>query len=371
MNKLFTAFMAIVLVACCVISFTTCSKDYSFEGGVSAGGASGTAMYSFNNAAGLCSGSTLSGKYYVNTALASGNSVQLQANVTSIGSYVLSTSAINGIVFSGIGNFTDTGIQIITLTANGTPLSQGNFIFSVPAPTGTGCFFSVVTEKAPVVKASFTLLGAPGNCSGAIIDGSYFPGAKMDEFNTIEIAVNVTSVGAFTLSTDTLDGISFSASGSFTSIGNQTVKLKGAGTPDFARKITFTPAVAGSSCTCNIVVVNREPLATYVLESGSGSPNPCIYTLSGTYNVNKPLSISNAVSITVFVTVLGNFTIATQSVNGITFAYSGTFTNLGAQKVTLQGEGIPTIPGSFSFIPEIIGPHPLGGESCGFEILVN
>ena len=43
---------------------------------------------------------------------------------------------------------------------------------------------------------------------------------------------------------------------------------------------------------------------------------------------------------------------------------------LGDQYVTLTGTGTPVNKGAFTFIPNIVGPHPLGGEACGFVINV-
>jgi hypothetical protein len=117
-----------------------------------------------------------------------------------------------------------------------------------------------------------------------------------------------------------------------------------------------------------VTVQNREPLATYVLESGAGS---CSFAVAGNYTANTALTPSNTVSIRVFVTVLGNYTIATQAVNGMRFYHSGMFTTMGSQLVTLNGSGTPIAAGNFPFVPMIVGPHPLGGESCGFFITVN
>ena len=73
----------------------------------------------------------------------------------------------------------------------------------------------------------------------------------------------------------------------------------------------------------------------------------------------------------VYVTSVGNFAIATNTVNGMTFAFSGAFTTTGTQRVTLVGTGIPVTKGSFALSPQIVGPHPLGGQVCGIVITVN
>jgi hypothetical protein len=53
------------------------------------------------------------------------------------------------------------------------------------------------------------------------------------------------------------------------------------------------------------------------------------------------------------------------------FSYTGVFSTTGSMDVILYGSGTPLTRGNFTFIPEIVGPHPLGGEACAFFIPVN
>jgi hypothetical protein len=183
--------------------------------------------------------------------------------------------------------------------------------------------------------------------------------------------VNVTSVGDYSIATDTLDGISFSKSGTFSSTGIQQVVLDGTGVPDFPRNLLFTISAGISTCSFNLTVRTPEPLATYVLESNFGTPNPCnSYTVNGNYLSNTPLNNNNTVSIKVFVTIIGNFTIATNTTNGMTFSYTGAFISAGSQYVILQGDGMPAAQGIAEFRPEIVGPAPLGGNGCAFYVTV-
>jgi hypothetical protein len=368
MNKTLSFFIACFLFLSVVILFATCSKEYSYEGGPTGGTAAGTAVYTLAGAGGDCKGGIVSGKYYVGNSLGSLNTVLLQVEVTTIGTYVLSTNLINGIKFSASGVFATQGVQTITLTGSGTPLTTGSFTFT--PPVGLGCDFTVLVAEAPPAVASFTLAGSPNNCTSVQVNGKYVSGISLRGSNFVDITVNVTSIGAYSIHTDTLDGIRFSDSGTFTTTGNQTVTLRGSGTPDLPRNLTFTPLSGTSKCTFNVVVLNPDPLATYVIESGYGSPSPCIYTLSGTYTSNVLLDRADSVTIKVHVTAVGNFTIATNAVNGIVFSYTGTFTTTGPQFVILKGTGTPVSPGTYTFTPEIVGPHPLGGQFCAFTIVV-
>ena len=227
------------------------------------------------------------------------------------------------------------------------------------------------TPPAPVGNGSFTLVGAPNNCQDFVVQGNYISGIRLVSSKTVSIHVNVTTPGNYSLRTDTLNGIWFLASGTFTNTGDQTITLIGNGTPEFARNLIFTLLTGSSKCTFNVTVVNAEPLAIYVLESGSGNPNPCIETIVGTYTAGIPLTNSNTVSIRIYVVYRGNFTIATNTVNGMTFSHTGTFTTIGAQNVILEGSGTPATRGNYTLTPEIVGPHPLGGEACAFSISVN
>ena len=225
---------------------------------------------------------------------------------------------------------------------------------------------------APVAHASFTLKGSPNSCQDFEVNGTYVSGIRLLSSNTVEINVNVTAVGNYFLTTDTIDGIWFSNSGTFTNTGDQIITLDGNGTPASPGNLIFGLLTSLSNCILKVVVTDPEPLAIYVLESGFGNPTPCTpHIIAGTYTSNSGLSNSNNVTIRVYVSSPGNFTIATNTVNGMMFSYTGRFTTIGSQDVILYGSGTPAMQGNYTFIPEIVGPHPLGGQSCAFLITVN
>jgi hypothetical protein len=86
------------------------------------------------------------------------------------------------------------------------------------------------------------------------------------------------------------------------------------------------------------------------------------------YNSGTPLTSVNTITVSVFVTDPGSFAISTDTVNGMIFSYQGTFVAVGAQNVLLTGSGTPVSAGTFTFTPQIIGPHPIGGETCTADI---
>lgn len=351
----FTGICAGVLLI--LVFFSKCRKEYSYEGGL--------ASFTLLSNNGSCN-AALSGSYFSGVPLGSSNKVLLQVDVTTPGVFSLQTNTSAGIFFSASGSFTDTGIQIITLTGNGTPNAEGDFSFTPEIPSS--CSFIVTVSQQQVIQADYSLSGAPNQCNQAQVNGDYFTGVEMTGKNFVVLEVDVVSPGNYTIRTETLNGIFFSASGTFTKTGPQTVTLTGSGIPTHAQNLVFTPkGNNGSACGFNLTILNSGPPATYVIESGQ---NLCIGTAAGAYTAGIPMSAANTYTLQVYVTFLGNFTIASKTLNGVYFYYTGTFTQLGDQTVTLTAYGTPAIIGNFTYTPEIVGPAPLGGVACDFTIPV-
>lgn len=101
-----------------------------------------------------CTGATPVGTYVAGTPLTAANTITLNVNVTTIGSWSVTTSpAVNGITFSGTGTFTTTGAQTIVLTGTGTPTAAGTNTYTVTGGTGT-CTFQC-TATAVVIPDYF------------------------------------------------------------------------------------------------------------------------------------------------------------------------------------------------------------------------
>jgi hypothetical protein len=365
--KSFSLFLAFLLLLIFTIFYTSCQKEYSYEGGPTTG-TGGTAVYTLEGNGGNCTGPIINGTYTTGTALLPSNNIQLRVNVTTIGSYTLTTPEVNGIQFSTSGNFTATGAQTITLSGSGNPLAAGTFFFT--PSVGPGCTFSVTVTIAPPQVARFTLEGEPGICSNFKVNGIYISGYALNNDNTVEVTVNVTAIGSYSINTDTLNDISFSQSGNFTATGIQKVILRGVGTPATSNIFTFTANTGTSGCTFSLTVILPGIPATYVLQSSS--TRSCTgFSSTGMYNSGTPLTSTNTITVSVFVTDPGSFSISTGTVNGMIFSNQGTFAKVGAQDVLLTGSGTPGSAGTFTFTPQIIGPHPLGGETCTADIEVH
>jgi hypothetical protein len=348
MKRYSTGWLALFLIL--IIS---CQKEKSFEVG------NNPSKGSLQSAiTGDCLPKTVNGSYVAGTALVPAtNTITVSVDVKKTGIYTVYTDTVNGYFFRSTGIFIKTGVTAVTLRSNGTPFATGvnNFVVNYDSTT---CDIAVTVTNTP--PAVFTLEGAPGNCTGAVVSGSYATANTLNFTNTVKISVNVTTKGTYAITT-TKNGMTFSAAGTFTATGVQPVTLVGTGTPT-VNGDNIVPITVGAT-TCNFTV----PVGTPAVGFLGGTPGSCTpANVSGTYTVGTALvSAANTVQIQVNVTTLGVYSIATNTVNGISFAASGSFTVLGAQALTLNGIGTPTAGGTQNFIVTF------GTSSCNFNVPVN
>jgi hypothetical protein len=109
-------------------------------------GGGGTSAFTLAGSPGNCVPGTVSGGYNVGTALNAGDSVTIQVNVTTPGTWSITTSTLGGMTFSGSGTFITTGVQTIKLIGTGTPTTAGPFNFPVSAGASTCSFTVTVTS---------------------------------------------------------------------------------------------------------------------------------------------------------------------------------------------------------------------------------
>ncbi|HET6994749.1 MAG TPA: hypothetical protein VFI06_07195 [Chitinophagaceae bacterium] len=199
-----------------------------------------------------------------------------------------------------------------------------------------------------------------GDCFPKTVSGAYVVGtALVATSNYIDVTVDVTQAGNYTIYTDTVNGIHFRASGVFTTTGLNTVRLKGVGTPAAVGISNFVVNYGISNCTVSVTVVGA--LAVFTLD---GSPNNCTTpNIAGTYTAGVDLNSSNTVTLHVTVTVAGAYTIFTTQSNNMVFSGSGVLA-VGAQTIVLTGTGKPTTAGPTNI------PVSVGSSNCGFTINV-
>ncbi len=173
---------------------------------------------------------TLSKSIYVGSSLYAVN-YSVIANVTTIGTYNISIEN-NGILFSSIGSFSSTGSNTVILNATGLAAESGTYQFSLntmPSTIFNVDVFSKTSNGTSVLKdLKF------GTSTGTLYYG------LVPTNVTKEIKVTVTKIGTYEIDTETATGVEFSASGTFTSLGEKTITLKASGIPTSHLYSVFT-----------------------------------------------------------------------------------------------------------------------------------
>lgn len=214
------------------------------------GGGGGTASGTLGASAGACTPINTSGTFTQGVALTASNTATVTVTVNTVGTYTISTNTMNGVSFSKTGTFTATGVQTVILVGSGTPVSSGNQNFAVTFGSST-CNFTL-NFGAGTAPATGTLGGSPGSCTPVTPAGVYTQGVALTASNTVLVQVNVATVGSYSISTTTVNGVSFSATGTFTTTGIQNVVLTGTGTPVSSGAQSF--AVTFGTSTCNFSI---------------------------------------------------------------------------------------------------------------------
>jgi len=204
-----------------------------------------------------CDGVTVLGAYMEGASLNSSNYLTVTVDVTKQGAYTLSATTTNGYGFNASGTFLNQGLQQVTLAGQGSPLSENMIpgdLVSIVA-NGTPCDCSATPTMIPVAPANPTF---SMQCESVTVNGTYSIGNSLRPTNNITINVDVSGLGngIWTAETNTVDGISFSGNGVFTSTGPQTITLLGRGAPTSAsaKKMIITLNSTGISKTCTATV---------------------------------------------------------------------------------------------------------------------
>lgn len=222
--------------------------------------------------------------------------------------------------------------------------------------------FQDVITKTPGTNggsAKYAFSQTNGTCSATIIKGTYNKGSALNSLNTVEIRVNVDSVGTYSIATANINGILFGGSGTFTKTGEQSIILNGIGTPSASGSYAYLPGSQGCAFIISFSAnATNDMIAQFTL---NGTPDSCTTPIiAGEYILGTSLDLSNTVTIKATVTAAGTYAIASNAINGIIFMASGTFIAAGQQTIILKGSGRPAEVGNFTFTP--------GTNGCKFNI---
>jgi len=143
------------------------------------------------------------------------------------------------------------------------------------------------TTPAPIVivtAAEFSLVDGSGNCYAPVVQGSYVAGTALNTVNQVNIQVNVTKTGTYSISTSFVNGYRFTASGTIAATGLQTISLRGFGTP-IAGSVDQHTILASSSCRINITVTIPPPLIVFDNDHMYfGNPSNAVLSLDSANN---------------------------------------------------------------------------------------
>ena len=190
---------------------------------------------------------------------------------------------------------------------------------------------------------------ASGECLPVNVNGTYKTDTILKPIvNFVDIQVNVSDPGSYSITTDSVNGYSFSAAGVFAVQGLNTVRLIGSGKPVAAGFNMFTLKFDTSVCQFNVTVTGAGG-------GGGGGSNiftfecPTNPTFFGTFQAGTS-SVGSSVKINITSPSGGSYSITTTTSNGITFAGNGVLlASPNLQTVTLAASGTPTAGGTFTF----------------------
>lgn len=251
MLRLRNALLLLTIVACVL----SCQKEISTE-------QEAPAVGSLQSNSGDCLPQTVGGTYVAAKALTDSNFIEVSVDVTRTGAYTIATDTLNGYWFRATGVFTSTGTKTVRLAGKGTPLAANTDDFFVQWDTlSTACYVSVQVQPAgtPSGPATFTLQGSPGACGSFAPAGFYVKDSTLNATNTVTVGVNVTAPGTYAITTNTVNGYSFSGTGTFTTTGAQTVVLRGTGKPLAAGTNNFTVTAGTATCSFSITCTATAP----------------------------------------------------------------------------------------------------------------
>jgi len=96
------------------------------------------------------------------------------------------------------------------------------------------------------------LIDSLGFCKNFGVQGNYVVDTPLNSNNYVTVNVNFTSAGKYKMFSDTVNGMWFLDSGFVVSAGQNTIKLKGKGTPLFDKQADFAVYFGNNLCTFSI-----------------------------------------------------------------------------------------------------------------------
>ncbi|MDP4283867.1 MAG: hypothetical protein Q8891_05555 [Bacteroidota bacterium] len=154
----------------------------------------------------------------------------------------------NQLVGEFIVNITSLASNLVSGTFSGTALDSSGNLVNITL----GKFQSTIGGQTTIPVSEGVLGDSLGNCKPVVLNGTYTGGITTTSANTVQIQVTITTPGTYSISTNSVNGISFSGTGIFTNAGVQNVTLAASGTPTDAGNQVFTLSYGNSQCAFQI-----------------------------------------------------------------------------------------------------------------------
>lgn len=212
---------------------------------------------------------TVNGYYEVNSPLDDTHYITLPIDVLATGTTTITTETKNGMTFSsGEINLTTLGEQNVTLypTLPASPADPygDNIAFETNGDGATASTnISISIAREPV---KYTL-----DCTTAEIVGKYFLGVESTSTeNALVIEADVQATGDYDITTETINGVTFSGTGTFAAKGTNTITLYASGVPLAGGEFEFTVDAGENVGVCSGIPVTMGYRSPNILYYGIG-----------------------------------------------------------------------------------------------------
>lgn len=296
-----------------------------------------------------CAAATVEGSYKVGVATTNGNYIQLTLQVIEPGTYIIEGQTNKGFFFQRSGSFSSIGTYTIQIPSIGTPNEAGSWSFPL---TLNGNLFDPSCSKLVVVDpADVQFTFDPSYCGTNTYSDQLVRGEASTD-KTTKIRVNVVNPGLFNFSTNTVNGVQYTANNVNLTTGSHEVILYANGNAPTAAgsNVAFTVTGTGlNGASCQVLVNILENDATLTANCGAAIVN-------GVYKLEVETTAANYIDIPVNFTSLGTWHGTATSLDAaFTFEGSGVVNATGAHTIRLYASGTPAVAGPKTFNIDING----------------
>ncbi|MHC5310257.1 hypothetical protein ACYSNM_09395 [Myroides sp. LJL116] len=290
---------------------------------------------------------------YIGMALnANDHKVKLKVNVKSVGVWrIQSTQTINGMSFSGSGEFIQEGEQTIEVLGQGVPVAATAIgapnVFSFTTNSATNNNPTNVKVRVNVKPVDYSLV-CDDQQNKIEIRGEFKEDSKLTGNNSILIPVKVLAPGQTTIElrgnfitangqspvTFKAENVNLTFNANRNNIQYVTLYANDVMIPKGTTQIKFSSITPNNSAVCSsfpTISVESQPIRYSILCN--------TIRVNGNYTVGGKFSQDNYIELDVDVDYPGEYNIQTDEINGVSFSGQGSFTGKGTQKIRLTPKG--------------------------------